>query len=95
VKNIKADILWRVFLVYIAMFLFGLAIIGKVIYIQMVEGDELLAKADSLTIKYFNVAASRGNICATDESLLATSVPIFDIRMDVASPLIPRQYFSF
>ncbi len=93
-KNIKADILWRVFLVYIAMFLFGLAIIGKVIYIQMVEGDELLAKADSLTIKYFNVAASRGNICATDESLLATSVPIFDIRMDVASPLIPRQYFS-
>ncbi|MCD4698657.1 MAG: transpeptidase family protein [Bacteroidales bacterium] len=93
-KNIRADILWRVFLVYIAMFLFGLAIIVKVVYIQVVEGDGLLAKADSLSLKYFNVEASRGNICANDESLLATSVPIFDIRMDVASPLISNKYFN-
>ncbi|MCF8369126.1 MAG: transpeptidase family protein [Bacteroidales bacterium] len=93
-KNIKADILWRVFLVYIAMFLFGLAIIAKVAYIQIVEGDELMAKADSLTVKYFMVEASRGNICANDESLLATSVPIFDVRMDVASPLISNEYFN-
>ena len=61
-------------MVYIAMFLFGLAIIVKVVYIQVVEGDGLLAKADSLSLKYFNVEASRGNICANDESLLATSV---------------------
>lgn len=93
-KDIKADILWRVFLVYIAMFIFGLAIIARVIYIQVVEGDELMARADSLTIRYFNVEASRGNICALDESLLATSVPMFDIRMDVASPLIPNNYFG-
>lgn len=93
-KDIKADILWRVFLVYLVMLVFGLAIIAKVIYIQVVEGDELLARADSLTIRYFNVEASRGNICAVDESLLATSVPIFDIRMDVASPLISGEDFS-
>ncbi len=93
-KDIKADILWRVFLVYIAMLVFGLAIIGKVIYIQVVEGDELLARADSLTIRYFNVEATRGNICAADESLLATSVPIFDVRMDVASPLISNEDFN-
>ena len=30
-KDIKADILWRVFLVYLAMVIFGLAIIVKVI----------------------------------------------------------------
>ena len=81
-------------MVYIAMFLFGLAIIIKVLYIQVVEGNELLAKADSLTIKYFNIEASRGNICAADGSLLATSVPIFDIRMDVASTLITNSYFN-
>lgn len=79
---------------YIAMFIFGLAILGKVIYIQVVEGEALMARADSLTIKFFNVEASRGNICAVDESLLATSVPMFDIRMDVASPLIPDQDFQ-
>ena len=93
-KNIKADILWRVFLVYFAMILFGLAILGKVLYIQFVEGDALLAKADSLTMKYFHVEASRGNICAEDGSLLATSVPIFDIRMDVASTLISSEDFN-
>jgi len=93
-KDIKADILWRVFLVYLAMVVFGVAIIFRVIFIQVVEGDELLAKADSLTMKFFKVEATRGNICAVDESLLATSVPIFDIRMDVASPLISNQDFS-
>ncbi|MCB0824500.1 MAG: transpeptidase family protein [Bacteroidales bacterium] len=93
-KNIKADILWRVFLVYLGMLLFGLAIIVKVVFIQVKEGPELLAKADSLTIRYFNVEASRGNVCADDGSLLATSIPIFDIRMDVASPLIDDNDFN-
>jgi len=75
------------------MLLFGLAIIVKVIYIQVYEGNELLEKAEKQTLKYFNVEAVRGNIYASDGSLLATSVPIFDIRMDVASPLISDAYF--
>ena len=75
------------------MLLFGLAIIIKVIYIQVYEGNELLEKAEKQTLKYFNVEAVRGNIYASDGSLLATSVPIFDIRMDVASPLISDAYF--
>ena len=93
-KNVKADILWRVFLVYFAMIIFGLLIVVKVAYIQIVQGDELLAKADSMNMKYFHVEASRGNICAADGSLLATSVPIFDLRMDVASPLISSSDFN-
>lgn len=92
-KNIKNDILWRVFLVYLFMLLFGLAIIVKVVYIQVYEGTELLEKAEKQTLKYFNVDAVRGNIYASDGSLLATSIPLFDIRMDVASPLISDAYF--
>lgn len=75
------------------MLLFGLTIVVKVIYIQVYEGNELLEKAEKQTLKYFNVEAVRGNIYASDGSLLATSVPIFDIRMDVASPLISNAYF--
>jgi cell division protein FtsI (penicillin-binding protein 3) len=93
-KNIKRDILWRVFLVYLGMLVFGLAIIGKVIYIQWVEGGKLLEQAEAQSLQYFNVEAVRGNICASDGSLLATSVPIFDVRMDVASPLISDAYFQ-
>jgi len=93
-KSVKTDILWRVYLVYFGMLIFGLAIILKVIHIQFVEGDELLAEAQKQSMKYFSVEAVRGNICAEDGSLLMTSVPIFDVRMDVASPLITNTDFN-
>ncbi len=76
------------------MLIFGLAIILKVLHIQFIEGDELLAEAQKQSMKYFSVEAVRGNICAEDGSLLMTSVPIFDVRMDVASPLITNTYFN-
>ncbi|GAB4316022.1 MAG: penicillin-binding protein [Bacteroidales bacterium] len=84
----------RAFVVYVAMMLFGVAIIVRAGWIQVVEGPELRARADSLTLKYFEIEASRGNIFSDDGSLLATSVPIFDIRMDVASPLISDDLFT-
>lgn len=76
------------------MLVFGAAIIIKVVYIQFVEGKELKQKAEEQSLRYFNIEAVRGNICAADGSLLATSVPIFDIRMDVASTLISNAYFQ-
>jgi cell division protein FtsI (penicillin-binding protein 3) len=93
-NNEKTDILWRVFLVYSVMLLFALAVIIKAIHIQVKEGKTLREQADLLTIKYFNVESLRGNIYASDGSLLATSVPIFDIRMDAASPLISEAEFQ-
>ncbi len=93
-KNVKTDILWRVYLVYIGMLLFGLVIILKVIYIQLIQGSDLMLKSQKQSLQYFNVEAVRGNICAEDGSLLATSVPIFDVRMDVASSNISASYFK-
>jgi len=93
-NNEKTDILWRVFLVYSVMLLFALAIIVKTIHIQVAEGKELIGRADSQTVKYFNVESLRGNIYASDGSLLATSAPIFEIRMDAASPLISETDFQ-
>jgi len=93
-QDIKTDILWRVYLVYLVMLVFGAAIILKVMYIQVIEGGELHEKAQKQTLQYFDIEAERGDIYASDGSLLATSVPIFDIRMDVASPLISKAYFQ-
>lgn len=91
--EVKKDILWRVYLVYFAILIFGLLIIGKIIYIQVKEGDRLIALANTQEIRTFDVAASRGNILADDGSLLATSVPVFELRMDVASPNISDEVF--
>ncbi len=92
--DIKKDILWRVYLVYFGMLLFGMAIIAKIVYIQMREGEELTEKAISQELKVFNIESNRGNIIAVDGSLLATSVPIFEVRFDASNPAISNAQFN-
>jgi cell division protein FtsI (penicillin-binding protein 3) len=93
-KEIKKDILLRVYLVYIGILLFGLAIIGKAILIQSIEGKDLLEKAKKNELRLFEIEAIRGNICSDDGTLLAVSIPIFDVRMDVSSEHIKDDFFS-
>ncbi len=90
----RKDILWRVYVVYAFIFLFSLAILGKIIYIQFVEGDMWREKADKLSLRYLNIEATRGNVYDANGEFLATSVPIFEVRMDVASPLIADSTFN-
>lgn len=92
--EIKKDILWRVYLMYFGILIFGIAIIGKVIYIQVKEGVQLKAKAQTQELKVFDLEANRGNILDTKGSLLATSVPIFEVRFDVSSPFISDELFK-
>jgi len=93
-EEIKKDILWRVYLVYLGILLMALAIIGKAFYIQFSEGQELIARAERQELKFFSIEANRGNIYDESGNLLATSVPIFEIRMDVASDLISDKLFK-
>lgn len=93
-KEIKKDILLRVYVVYFGILLFGMAIVGKAIYIRSSEGKELLDKARKQEMRFFPVDAIRGNICADDGTLLATSIPIFDVRMDISSELITDDLFN-
>jgi len=69
------------------------AIIGKAAYIQLVEGDEWIEKADSLTLRYDTIEPVRGNIYSSDGKLLAVSVPDFEVRIDVASEHISEAFF--
>jgi len=93
-KEIKKDILLRVSVVYFGILIFGMAIIGKAVYISSTEGKELLEKARKQEMRFFPVDAIRGNICAEDGTLLATSIPIFDVRMDISSDLITDDLFK-
>jgi cell division protein FtsI (penicillin-binding protein 3) len=92
-KEVKKDILRRVFLVYFGIALFGLTVIGKILYIQYFEGKELKDQAKMFEMRFDPVEAMRGNISADDGTLLATSVPNFDIRMDVCSENISDDFF--
>jgi cell division protein FtsI (penicillin-binding protein 3) len=90
----RKSILTRVYLVYGFMFIISLAIIGKILYIQLVEGDIWKAKAEKLSLKYFTIEPNRGNIYDVNGEMLATSVPLFEVRMDAASPLIHDTTFE-
>lgn len=86
-SEIKSDILWRVYLVYFIVAIFAFLIIVKVVYIQLAEGDKWKEIADNTTLRYVEIDASRGDIYSDNGRLLATSVPVYEIRMDV-SPFV-------
>ena len=80
--EIKKDILWRVYLIFLGIVVFSLFIVGKAFYIQTVEGDYWKNMSDSLHLEYRELDAERGTIYSEDGSMLSTSIPYFDIRID-------------
>jgi len=68
------------------MFVFALAVAFKLFNIQFVQGDKYRELAEERTIKNVVIPANRGNVYAVDGSLLATSIPKYDIRFDALTP---------
>ena len=64
------------------MFVFALAVVFKLVSIQFIQGDEYRALAEKRTLEDFDIPANRGNVYSADGSLLATSIPKYDIRID-------------
>ncbi len=91
--EVKKDILWRVYLVYFLICLMGLGILYKTFQIQTIEGDYWRAKAESYSTELKNIDAVRGNIYASDGSLLATSIPSYEIRFDAKLSYLTDEIF--
>lgn len=72
----------RLYLVAGGLFVFAIAVVVKLVNIQMVKGDEYKAKALQKTEQMFTIEPNRGNIYADDGSLLAASVARYEIRFD-------------
>jgi len=80
--DVKRDILWRVYLSYIAVVILGCVIIAKAFYIQQVEGKHWRSMSDSLHQKIEETEAERGTIYSEDGQMFSTSVPQFDVYID-------------
>lgn len=92
--GIKRDIYWRIAIAFMAMVVFALAILWKIFQIQTIDGNYWRAMADSLTTKYLAIDADRGNIYSSDNRLLATSLPSFEIRFDARAEGLENDYFN-
>ncbi len=83
----------RANMVYLAIVAFAVAIAIKLFTIQIAEGDKWLAKAETVSTTYRTVQPDRGHIYSEDGRLLATSVPEYDVRMDMMASGLTEELF--
>lgn len=90
----KKDMLWRTYLLYPVVLLFGVLILYRIFHIQFAEGEKWEKLSRELTTEMKDIEAVRGNIYSSDERLLATSVPVYEVRMDPNSSALDEDLFS-
>ncbi len=81
----KNELLIRAYLVLLAFVILSAVILVRVVKVSVIEGEKW-RKLSGVNVKMMPVYADRGNIYAEDGSLLATSLPFFEIRMDLMVP---------
>ncbi len=82
----EKNILNRLYFVAGIMFVFVGAVVFKLCTIQFVEGDKYRSLSEDRIVKNIEIQANRGNVYSADGSLLATSIPKYDIRIDAIQP---------
>lgn len=92
--NIKNEVLYRVYAVAALVMLVAVVIFGRLYQISVVQADKWEHKSDSLFMKWVEVKADRGNILADDGSLLATSLPFFDVHFDAKAEGLTDEIFD-
>ena len=60
----------------------ALIILGKIIALQAFPDEEVMKLGESKAYRISDIKPSRGQIFSSDGSLLATSVPVYEIRWD-------------
>ncbi len=80
------NILNRLYFVSGCMFVFGVAVLFKLFSIQFLQGEKYRALADTRVVKNVKIPANRGNVYSVNGNLLATSVPKYDVRIDLLTP---------
>ncbi len=81
----KNELLVRVYFVMCLFILFAIAILFRVIKITTIEGEKWRSKGD-VYVKWMDTKVDRGDIYDANGNILATSLPFFDIRMDLVKP---------
>ncbi|MFH0761260.1 MAG: penicillin-binding protein [Bacteroidota bacterium] len=92
--EIKKSIMSRIGVVYVVAFIGTLAILGQVLYIQTVNGEEWRQEAENMSQRHQSISASRGNILSRDENALASSLPRFNVAMDPNSTGMDQADFN-
>lgn len=90
--EIRKVILTRITFIYFVLLVFAIVVIVKMISVQKIKNDRWEKIQQNLSDNTIIVNPERGNICADDGSVLATSVPGYYVRIDMASEGVRKVY---
>jgi cell division protein FtsI (penicillin-binding protein 3) len=91
---VRDEIVMRSGIVYFAIALLGVAILIRIIILQVVQHGKWAAMGEKYVYKTDEMPATRGDILARDGRLLASSIPLFTIYMDTRSTGMSSQIWS-
>nr|MBS0037949.1 transpeptidase family protein [Saprospiraceae bacterium] len=86
-------LLLRVYLVALGFVIFAFCIAFQLIKVSFIEGAEWRTKSDRLYLKTVEAEGDRGDILSANGLPLATSVQLFDIRMDLNTQAMTDELF--
>ncbi len=92
-KN-QHEIAFRGWLVFSAFVLLGLGVFGRILWIQSAEHEQWTAIGERFESSVRSIEPSRGQIYASNGSVLATSVPVYEVRWDTQSEAIQWGQFD-
>jgi cell division protein FtsI (penicillin-binding protein 3) len=90
----KKNITWRIYMVYFGICATALIIVIQAVRIQIVPKEDMIKRIENLTTDLRTIEATRGNIYSDDGSLLATSIPMYEIRMDLKADGLKQDIFE-
>ncbi|WP_294599820.1 penicillin-binding protein [uncultured Rikenella sp.] len=91
---IKEAILRRVKLLYILFLFTGLAVLIRIVWLQIGSGSSTLRDlSNKYSYRTEIVEGARGNIYSDDGRLLAISIPYYELRMDMAAGGLSEKRF--
>jgi cell division protein FtsI (penicillin-binding protein 3) len=90
----RNTILTRFAIIYFLTLLIAVAVLIKIFAVQHIKTDRWEKIADNLTNYTVAIEPTRGNICADDGNVLATSVPGYYVRIDLAAVGVKKIYAS-
>lgn len=81
--SIRTNILLRVYIAFGLILLLAAAVVVQLYKLQYVQGKKWRDMSAKLSTRYQTVPAARGNIFSVKMNLLATSVPEYELHMDM------------
>jgi cell division protein FtsI (penicillin-binding protein 3) len=83
--SVRDEIVWRSGIVYFAIAILAVAILVRILILQVFQHGKWAAMSEKYVYKTAEMPANRGDILAYDGRLLASSVPYYTIYMDTRS----------